>query len=386
MGGQSMKIGISCYATLGGSGAVATELGKALAARGHEVHFIVSGTPFRLGYLGYFMDNIYIHEVETTSYPVLQSSPYDLALSAKMADVIRHFDLDIIHAHYAIPYAVCAFLAREMLGSHKVKIVTTLHGTDITVLAQDPLLRDVIRLGIEKSHAVTAVSQSLIDQTNELFEPRCPIMKIHNFVDVHQYQRLESSKLRERIAPNGEKIVLHMSNFRAVKRIPDVIDTFRRIHDALPAKLLLVGEGPELDSARKLTCKVGIANDVLFLGQQDEVAQLLSLADLLLLPSQKESFGLVALEAMACGVPVIGSTAGGIPEVVEHTKSGYLAPVGDTESMGNYAISLLSNPEKWENFSRAARHRADFFTMEKKVAQYEALYDQLILQPANYQS
>lgn len=381
-----MKIGISCYATLGGSGAVATELGKALAARGHEVHFIVSGTPFRLGYLGYFMDNIYIHEVETTSYPVLQSSPYDLALSAKMADVIRHYDLDIIHAHYAIPYAVCAFLAREMLGTHKVRIVTTLHGTDITVLAQDPLLRDVIRLGIEKSHAVTAVSQSLIDQTNELFEPACPIMKIHNFVDVKQYRRLESPTLKLRIAPNNEKVILHMSNFRAVKRIPDVIETFRLIHQAMPAKLLMVGEGPELDAARKLTCKMGIEEDVLFLGQQDEVAQLLSLADLLLLPSQKESFGLVALEAMACGVPVVGSNAGGIPEVVEHGKSGYLASVGDTESMGAYAVSILSNIEKWHAFSEAAMQRAKLFTMEEKVSQYEELYKRLIHYPLECQS
>ncbi|PWI57070.1 N-acetyl-alpha-D-glucosaminyl L-malate synthase BshA [Sulfoacidibacillus thermotolerans] len=381
-----MKIGISCYATLGGSGAVATELGKALAMRGHEVHFIVSGTPFRLGYLGYFMENIYIHEVETTSYPVLQSSPYDLALSAKMADVIRHFDLDILHAHYAIPYAVCAFLAREMLHSHKVRIVTTLHGTDITVLAQDPLLRDVIRLGIEKSDAVTAVSQSLIDQTNELFEPACPIIKIHNFVNLHQYRRLESPKLKRRIAPNGEKILLHMSNFRAVKRIPDVIEIFRQVRRELPAKLLMVGEGPELDAARKLTCKEGIADDVLFLGKQDEVAPLLSLADLLLLPSQKESFGLVALEAMACGVPVIGSTAGGIPEVVEHGVSGYLASVGDTEKMGEYALSLLQHPENWKIFSSAARKRAAHFTMEEKVSQYESLYQRLVLQPQECES
>lgn len=371
-----MKIGISCYATLGGSGAVAAELGKALAARGHEVHFIVSGMPFRLGL---FLDNIYIHEVETASYPVLQTSPYDLALAAKMADVISHYDLDILHAHYAVPYAVCAFLAREMLESdHPVRVVTTLHGTDITVLGQDPLLQGVIRLGIERSDAVTAVSQSLIDQTNDLFHPRCPIIKIHNFVDAAVFDRASRLDWRERIAPTGEKILLHMSNFRTVKRVDDVLAVFWRLRQALPAKLLLVGEGPDLSRARQITEQLHLTKDVLFLGKQDEVASLLSLADILLLPSEKESFGLVALEAMACGVPVIGSTAGGIPEVVEHGRSGFLSAVGDVDEMAENALQLLTDDVLWQSFSTAARKRAELFSTTEKVSEYEALYTRLL--------
>lgn len=371
-----MKIGISCYATLGGSGAVATELGKALAARGHEVHFIVSGIPFRLDL---FQDNVYVHEVETATYPVLRSSPLDLALAAKMADVAGQFDLDILHVHYALPYAVCAFLAREILGGdHPVRIVTTLHGTDITVLGQDPLLRDIIRLGIEKSDVVTAVSQSLIDQTNELFEPRCPIRKIHNFVDLDVFSKADVRHLRAKIAPDGERILLHMSNFREVKRIPDVMAIFARVRKKIPSKLLLVGEGPELDNARKLSEQMGVARDVHFLGKRDEVAALLSLGDVLLLPSSKESFGLVALEAMACSVPVVGSDAGGIPEVVEDGVSGFLSPVGDVEAMASNALRLLQDEALWQQFSQAARRRAQRFSLDEKVSQYEALYERLV--------
>lgn len=369
-----MRIGISCYATLGGSGAVATELGKALAARGHEVHFIVSGIPFRLGL---FQENIFIHEVETATYPVLQTTPHDLALAARMADVVSHYDLDILHVHYAVQYAVCAFLARQMLGNHRVRIVTTLHGTDITVLAQDPLLKSVIRLGIEKSHLVTAVSQSLIDQTNQLFQPKCPIVKVHNFVDLNVYRNSAQPEWKHRLSPNGEKVLLHMSNFRAVKRVQDVMGIFERVRRKIPVKLLLVGEGPELEPIRQIVEDHHWEHDVVFLGKQDEVAPLLSLADLLLLPSEKESFGLVALEAMACGIPVIASTAGGIPELVEHGKSGLLAPVGQVEQMANDALSLLCDPEQWKQFSDAARLRATLFSADEKVSQYEELYVKL---------
>lgn len=369
-----MRIGISCYPTLGGSGAIATELGKALAKKGHEVHFIVSGIPFRLGL---FVDNIYIHEVEPMAYPVFRQTPYDLALAAKMADVIKHHELDILHVHYAVPYAVCAFLAKEMIGDHKVRIVTTLHGTDVTVLAEDPLLRDVIRLGIEKSDAVTAVSDSLVAQTYELFATQSQIQRIYNFIDSHLFRRVEKPEWRNRIAPGGEKILMHVSNFRSVKRVPDVLRIFSRVRSTLPAKLLLVGEGPDLELARMITHREGLEQDVYFLGKQDEVAPLYSLADLFLLPSEKESFGLVALEAMACGVPVIGSTIGGIPEVVEHGKSGLLSEVGEVDEMASNAVHLLRKPELWRKFSRAARHRAKQFSLEAQVEQYETLYASL---------
>ena len=370
-----MRIGISCYATLGGSGALATELGKALAARGHEVHFIVFGMPFRLGMC---QENIYVHEVETANYPVLQSAPFDLALAAKMADVIRNYDLDILHVHYAVPFAVCAFLAREMVGEHDVGVITTLHGTDVTVLAQDPLLRDAIRLGIEKSDLVTAVSQSLIEQTRELFQPRCPIAKVYNFVDTELFARVPDTHWRQHLAPNGEKILLHMSNFRTVKRIPDVLAIFSRVREQMPVKLVMVGEGPELDAARRQAYRENIARDVHFLGQRDEVAPLLSVADVLLLPSEKESFGLVALEAMACGVPVIASRAGGIPEVVEHGENGFLSEVGNVDEMAFGTMELLRSPELWNRFSQSARRRACEFGSEQQVSEYESLYERIL--------
>lgn len=370
-----MRIGISCYATLGGSGALATELGKALAARGHEVHFIVFGMPFRLGMC---QENIYVHEVETANYPVLQSAPFDLALAAKMADVIRNYDLDILHAHYAVPFAVCAFLAREMVGDHDVRVMTTLHGTDVTVLAQDPLLRDAVRLGIEKSDVVTAVSQDLIEQTRALFQPRCPIVKVYNFVDTELFARVPDTHWRRHLAPHGEKILLHMSNFRAVKRIPDVLSIFARVREEMPAKLVMVGEGPELDAARRQAQRENMGRDVYFLGQRDEVAPLLSAADILLLPSEKESFGLVALEAMACGVPVVGTRAGGIPEVVEHGITGFLSAVGDVEEMARGALDLLQSPALWNAFSDAARARACEFSSKQQVSEYEALYERIL--------
>jgi N-acetyl-alpha-D-glucosaminyl L-malate synthase BshA len=369
-----LRIGISCYPTLGGSGALATELGKALAVRGHEVHFIVSGLPFRLGPEA-DAENLYIHEVETATYPVLRSEPHDLALAAKMADVIRHHDLDILHVHYAVPFAVCAFLARVMLGEHRVRVVTTLHGTDITILAQDPLLRDAIRLGIEQSHVVTAVSQHLIDQTEEWFHPRCPIVKVYNFVDTNVFRRAPSPAWRRRLAQGGEKVLAHISNFRAVKRIPDVLDIFCRVRERIPAKLMLVGEGPDLDRARRIVQTCGLERDVAFLGKREDVASLLSAADLFLLPSEQESFGLAALEAMACGVPVVASRAGGLPEVVQDGRNGYLLPIGDTQAMAMRALELLAERDRWEAFSRAARERSEEFSAPAQVSRYEELYE-----------
>lgn len=371
-----LKIGISCYPTIGGSGAVATELGKALANRGHQVHFIVTDVPFRLGE---FHQNIFIHEVDTASYPVLRNPPYDLSLAAFMADVITEFKLDILHVHYALPFAVCAFLAKEMLGNHPVKTVTTLHGTDVTVLAQDKSLQKVIRLGIEKSDAVTAVSESLIRETRELFQTTRYIDCVYNFIDTDVFHPAAGEHMRSCLIESDEKILLHVSNFRKVKRVTDVIEIFARVHQVINSKLLLVGEGPELQTARNLVRELDLSNSVLFLGKQDEVASLFATSDVFLLPSEKESFGLVALEAMACGVPTIGSTIGGIPEVVVHGETGYLAPVTDVEKMAAYAIQLLTDDALYQRVSWAARERAkSVFHVDTKVAEYEAIYQRLL--------
>lgn len=371
-----MRIGISCYPTVGGSGAVATELGKALAHRGHQVHFIVTDIPFRLGE---FHQNIFIHQLDTVSYPVLRTPPYDLALAAKMAEIIEQYDLQILHVHYALPFAVCAFLAKEMIPDHPVKIVTTLHGTDVTVLAQDKSLFHVIKLGIEKSDCVTAVSHNLVEQTQEMFQIDRNIECVHNFIDTDVFHPKEQGGLRRCFANKGEKILLHMSNFRSVKRIPDVINIFARVREQVPTKLLLVGEGPELSVAREMVWGLGLGDDVRFLGRQDEVASLFAAADLLLLPSEKESFGLVALEAMASGTPVIGSLAGGIPEVVTHGVTGFLSPVGDVQSMTNDAIRLLTDASLYATFQRSGLESAkENFNLHDKVMQYERIYENLL--------
>ncbi len=370
-----MKIGISCYPTVGGSGAVATELGKALASVGHQVHFIVTDVPFRLGG---FHENIFVHQIDTMSYPVLRTPPYDFSLSALMASVINQYDLDILHVHYALPFAVCAFLARELLGNHHVRIVTTLHGTDVTVLAQDKSLKQVMKLGIEKSDAVTAVSHSLIQETKDLFSTLKPIQCIYNFVDTNTFRPLSPMEVRHCFAPSGEKVLLHISNFRKVKRISDVIQIFSTVESQIPSRLIMIGEGPELQPARELVYKLKLEDKVRFFGKQDEVAPLFAAADIFLLPSAKESFGLVALEAMACGVPVIGSTAGGIPEVVTHGETGYLSQVGDIEDMARNVLTLLQDDEQYEKMSIAARVRSqEKFNIRDKVQEYEALYRKL---------
>lgn len=367
-----MRIGISCYHTVGGSGAVAAELGKALANNGHEVHFIVSDVPFRLGG---FHENISIHQSETASYPVLRTPPYDFALAALMADIAVRYELDLLHVHYALPFAVCAFLAKRMVAPRQLPVVTTLHGTDITVLAQDRSLFNVIRLGIEESDAVTAVSQSLSAQTRELFEVDRAIECVYNFVDPVEFRPTDSQHMRQHIAPAGEKILLHVSNFRAVKRVPDVIQVFARVAQEIPAVLLLVGEGPELGQARQLADQLGVHDRVRFLGRQDEVATLFSLADLFLLPSEKESFGLVALEAMASGVPVIATRAGGIPELVIDGITGSLSAVGDVQAMAEAALAILRDPARHHSMAEAARGRAvESFNIRDRVADYERIY------------
>lgn len=366
-----LKIGITCYPSLGGSGVVATELGKLLAEKGHEVHFITHSIPFRLGT---FHKNIFYHEVEVNDYYVFRYPPYDLALASKMAQVAKMQELDLLHVHYAVPHAVCAYLAKQMLGS-KLKVVTTLHGTDITVLGQDESLKDLIRLGINESDAVTAVSLDLINETRRALDISRDIDLTYNFVDKRVYYPRDVTGLRGDFAEPHEKILMHISNFRPVKRVGDVVDIFARVRRKVPSKLLLVGEGPDLPKIQARIRSLDLEDHVRFLGKQDEIAQVISLADLLLLPSEKESFGLVALEAMACGVPTVGSLAGGIPELVQHGRTGYLANIGDTVAMADYAVNLLTDEALAARFREACLERAcNDFCNDRITDQYEDIY------------
>jgi len=368
---RSLKIGITCYPTLGGSGVVATELGILLAERGHVVHFITHSVPFRLGS---YRPNIYYHEVEVSDYYVFRYPPYDLSLASKMAQVANMQGLDLLHVHYAVPHAVCAVLAKQMVGD-RLKVVTTLHGTDITVLGHDEALKEIIRLGINQSDAVTAVSNDLLQETRRLLSIDRHIDLTYNFVDSRTYYPRDVRKHRLDYAQPHEKILMHISNFRPVKRVHDVVDIFRKVLREVPSKLLFVGEGPDL---HKIHCQVkeaGLTDKVFFLGKQDDVAHVISLADVLLLPSEKESFGLVALEAMACGVPTVASDAGGLPELIVHGETGYVAPIGDTESMARYAIRLLTDPLLYKEMSEACIRRArEQFDNEKITDQYEQIY------------
>jgi L-malate glycosyltransferase len=368
---RPLKIGITCYPSLGGSGVVATELGKLLAEKGHEIHFITHSMPFRLGK---FHRNIFYHEVEVSNYYVFRYPPYDLTLASKMNQVARLQNLDLLHVHYAVPHAICAYLAKQMAGD-QLKVVTTLHGTDITVLAQDQTLKDIIRLGIRNSDAVTAVSRDLIRETRELLDIQEPIDLTYNFVDKRVYYPRDVSDLRQDFAEPQEKVLMHISNFRPVKRTTDVIDIFAKVNAKVPSKLLLVGEGPDMPKIQTKIQAMELSDRVHFLGKQDDVAQIISVADLMLLPSEKESFGLVALEAMACGVPTIGSRAGGIPELVEHGKSGYLSSIGNTDDMAANAIKLLTNEKLYADFREACLQRAHHvFCNDIITAQYEEIY------------
>jgi L-malate glycosyltransferase len=373
---NKLKIGITCYPSVGGSGVIATELGKLLAERGHEIHFISSSIPFRLNKMYH---NIFYHQVEVNQYSVFQYPPYDIALASKMAEVAKREKLDILHVHYAIPHAICAILGKQMAGT-ELKIVTTLHGTDITVLGYDPSLTDAIRFGIEESDYVTAVSKSLVQQTYDLIQPKKNIETVYNFIDERIYKKVDAEHLREEygILPH-EKVVIHISNFRPVKRVQDVVRTFAIISDAVQAKLLLVGDGPEMTIVCKLVKELNLEDRVLFLGRQDSVEELYSISDLKLLLSQKESFGLVALEAMACGVPCIGTNVGGIPEVIQDGKNGYICEVGDIDSIAEKALHLLKDPILHEVFSNNALAcvKEDFMS-EKIVDQYEEIYYHLL--------
>jgi len=374
-----VKIGITCYPTYGGSGAVATELGIALAARGHEVHFITYKQPFRLPS---FLPRIYFHEVDVGRYPLFEYPPYDLALAVRMHEVVRSHGLDLLHVHYAIPHATSAWIAREMLRetSSDVKVITTLHGTDITIVGQDPSFHPITKFSIEKSDRITAVSQYLRQETFHAFGcTACDVKVIYNFIDPAVYDRaIYPPLLREQL--NGERrVLMHVSNFRAVKRVLDVVRIFARVRESLPSVLVMVGDGPDRVEAETEARVLGIDRDVHFLGKIDAVAPLLAGADLFLLPSQSESFGLSALEALACGVPVVGSRAGGIPEVVKDGVTGALRETGDTEAMAAAAVEILSDRDRWQTMSTdAALDARARFSLDDVVRQYETLYEDAV--------
>jgi N-acetyl-alpha-D-glucosaminyl L-malate synthase BshA len=373
-----VRIGISCYPTYGGSGAVATELGLMLADRGHEIHFISYAQPFRLDG---FRERVYFHEVEMEQYPLFEHSPYSLALAVAIHEAAAKHDLDIVHAHYAIPHATSAWIAREMLlPGRELPIVTTLHGTDITLVGLQPSYYPITRFSILRSQGLTAVSEFLRDATVRDFGvPRDRIRVIPNFVDTTRYDRGRQPCHRTTLAPGGEKLVMHVSNFRPVKRVTDVIDVFARLAKQVRARLILVGDGPERPRAMERAEELGIEKQVTFLGKHASVDELLRCCDLFLLPSESESFGLAALEAMACGSPVVASLTGGLPEVVPEGVAGHLLPVGDVAGMGDAAAAILSDNATWRRMSAAARAVAvDRFSAERVVPVYEAFYREIL--------
>lgn len=369
-----MKIAIVCYPTFGGSGVVATELGIALSRRGHEIHFITYKQPVRLDLLG---PNIHFHEVNVPEYPLFHYQPYELALSSKLVDTVKSQGIELMHVHYAIPHAYAAYMAKQMLLSEgiSIPIVTTLHGTDITLVGNHPFYKPAVTFSINASDVVTSVSQSLKDDTLRLFEITKEINVIPNFIDIKKYEEAKQAECqRHLLAESSEKVITHVSNFRKVKRIDDVIKVFNSIQKELPAKLIMVGDGPERESAEELVCQLGITDKVVFLGKSNEVDKILCFSDLFLLPSETESFGLAALEAMASGVPVISSNTGGIPEVNIEGVSGYLADVGAIEVMATNALRILKNEDILNQFKLNAKKTAKKFDLEAIVSTYEQLY------------
>ena len=372
-----MKIGVVCYPTFGGSGVVATELGIQMAKAGHEIHFITYSQPVRLNILE---ENIFYHEVNVHDYPLFEYQPYELALSSKMVDTVLNEGIDLLHVHYAIPHAYAAYMAKKILlekGKY-LPVVTTLHGTDITLVGKNPSYKPAVTFSINKSDVVTCVSESLKKDTLSSFVIKQEIEVIPNFIDTSLYE-MEGPCMRHQIAPNGEKIITHISNMRKVKRIPDVIEVFHRINKEEPSILLMLGEGPEREKAEQQARDLGILDHVRFLGKTSEVYKLLCMSDLFLLPSETESFGLVALEAMAAKVPVISSNAGGLSEVNIHGHTGFLADVGDVASMAVQGLSLLQNKELHAKFSENAYHRALEFSIKEIVPKYEAAYERAML-------
>ncbi len=373
-----MKIGITCYPTYGGSGVVATELGKELASLGHQIHFISSALPYRLKA---FVENIFFHEVEVSTYPLFDGHLYSLALTSKMVEVMEYEHLDLLHVHYAIPHAVSAYLAKQIMKkNHKdLKIITTLHGTDITLVGLEPSFSPLVKFSIEESDGVTAVSRFLKEKTLTNYHIDKEIEVIYNFIDSELFKPGCKCNYKKHVAQNGEKLLVHTSNFRPVKRVPDTIKIFDLVRKEIPSKLLLVGDGPDRSECERLVRELNLQKDVVFLGKQDGLQEILSASDLFLMPSQSESFGLSALEAMSCGVPVVSTSVGGLPELVIHNETGYIAEIGDISRMAKYAIDLLSNQKKYAIFSKNSRQRAEIvFNKNNIIPQYLKYYDKIL--------
>lgn len=372
-----MRIGIVCYPTYGGSGVLATELGLGLARKGHKVHFITYRQPARLTT---FQENVYYHEVTSADYPLFEYPPYDTALASKLVDVVTYENLDLLHVHYAIPHATVAYIAKKILltKGRYVPVITTLHGTDITLVGTNNAFAPVVEFSINKSDGVTAVSESLKKQTYEHFDVQRDIQVIYNFIDFDRFKWSNKEHFKKAIAPNGERILVHTSNFRKVKRVDDAIRIFKQVNDRIPSKLLLIGDGPERHNLEELCRSMGLCEEVRFLGKQDAIEELLAIADIFLMPSGSESFGLAALEAMACEVPVISSNTGGLPEVNIHGVTGFLSDVGDVDSMAADAIRLLQNEEMLKQFRMHALAQARKFDIQNILPQYEAYYQEVM--------
>jgi len=370
---SNMRIGIVCYPTFGGSGVLATELGKALADKGHSVHFITYQQPVRLNV---FSANIYYHEVRVPTYPLFDYPPYEVALASTMVDVIKNYDLDLLHVHYAIPHASAAYMAKQIIAKtgRQIPFITTLHGTDITLVGRDKTYEPVVAFSINESDAITAVSENLRQETYNTFAINKEIQVIYNFVDVSRYNKKPFDAFRKVIAPHNEKIIVHASNFRSIKRVKDVVRVFAEINKALPSKLLMVGDGPDRPVAENLAKQLDVHDDVRFVGKQDQMEEILLNSDLFLLPSEYESFGLAALEAMAARVPVLSTNAGGLPEVNIHGVTGFMADIGDIDAMAEYGITLLGNEELLQQMKQNAYDQALKFDITNIVPVYEKLY------------
>ncbi len=373
---KKINIGIVCYPTFGGSGVVATELGKGLAQKGHKVHFITYNQPSRLDFLN---ENLFYHEVEFNSYPLFEYPPYELALASKMVSVVKNEKLDLLHVHYAIPHASAAYMAKQILKSQGIyiPIVTTLHGTDITLVGRDPSYEPVVTFSINQSDGVTSVSRDLKKETYEFFDIQNHIEVIPNFIDLEKFKKQKKDHFKKAICPNGESLVVHTSNFRKVKRVPDVVNTFYNIHKEIPAKLLMIGDGPERNAAEQLSRDLNISHDVRFLGKLEAVEEVLSVADLFLMPSEKESFGLAALEAMACEVPVISTDVGGLPELQVQGVTGFMSAVGDIEDMTRKSLFILDK-NNLPLFKANALKRAQEFDITNILPLYENYYQQIL--------